>query len=440
MKGRLPPSDLDAEASVISASLLDEDACTESIELLSPRQFFSEPNRLIWEAVCAVHSRGQKVDVTTVVADLRQRGTVERVNVSYLGSVIDHTPAIGHVVDHCKIVWDRWKRRRLIEEAHWVAANGYGETPDSEFLEESDSRWWSVMSTHMDLGKDLKSAKEIACEVADSMRKGGPQGITTGTEALDRTGGMFPGDLIIGAGRPGMGKTSHADCVSLHVAHQGLWVASFSLEMPREQRITRMACAVKRLNVRRARSFKMDPQEEARFMNGLDRVSRLPLHMDDTASTSISTIQSKCRRLARDAERAESKLGLVVIDYLQLLTRRKQGQSMAEAVGDVTRAAKLMARDLNVPVLMLAQLNRSVEQREKKRPMLSDLRDSGRIEEDADTIWFYYRQDYYNEQMGRQERNGEADIIVAKGRNSGTGVVTVNFEAESCRFSDRKSF
>ncbi len=464
--GRVPPHDLDAEAAVLSAVLLTAEAFDRVQETLSPEHFYAEAHRRIFEAVLDLHGSGKQVDLVTVAGWLRDRERVAQVGgMEYLAQLSDATPAVAHVEAHARIIREKWRMRQLIATCQRVAAEGYSNSEEVQaFIDSAEQAVFDIArvpegSSVVAVKDAIHGAFQILAEAAK--RGGGITGTPTGYKQLDRKiAGLHPGDLYIVAGRPGMGKTSLVLNMAVNVAmprrravddsadaygegeieEAGDGVAFFSLEMPREQLAARLLAVEARVDVSRIRSGEIRREDWNKLTDAAARLGRLPIWLDDTPALTLLDLRAKIRRLQADVKRGDSpggpgKLGLVCIDYLQLMQGRRDAGSREQEISELSRGLKQLAKEMGVPVMALSQLNRSVETRttKDKRPQLSDLRESGAIEQDADAIFFIYRDEYY---FKDSPDRGIAEIIVAKQRNGPTGSVKVKFTSEFTRFDD----
>jgi replicative DNA helicase len=467
MGGRVPPHDLDTEAAVLSAVLLAPEAFDQVYELLRAEHFYSNANRLVYEAIVELNATGRPVDVVSVAAWLRDRERLAQMGgTPYLAQLVDATPAVAHVAAHARVVREKWRVRQLIATCQAFAAEGYGDCGDpQEFIDRAEQSIFDIArvpeSTAVQPVKDaIKNAFELLTIMS---RKGeGVSGVPTGFDRLDRKmAGLHAGDLYIVAGRPGMGKTAFVLNVAVNVAMErrvttsepdaphgggeveraGYGVAFFSLEMPREQLASRLLACEAKVNAGSIRSGQLRAQDWNLLTDAAGRLSKLPLWLDDTPALTLLDLRAKVRRLQADIERSTGdgppaeRLGLVVVDYLQLMQGRRDAGSREQEISELSRGLKQLAKELRVPVIALSQLNRSVETRttKDKRPQLSDLRESGAIEQDADTILFVYRDEYY---FPESPDKGIAEIIVAKQRNGPTGTVKTRFSPEFTRFDN----
>ncbi len=463
--GRVPPHDLDAEAAVLSACLLDQEALDRVLEILDPEYFYSEPNRLIYEACRQLSLGGTPVDVVSVASWLRSRELIQRVDVTYLGRIVDATPAVANVVHHARVVKEKWRLRRVIAVCHKYAAAGYGDVGvTQEYIDAAEQELYDIARTpETSTVHKLKDVLTTTFQQVTAAAERGDRitGVPTKYVDLDqKTAGLHPGDLMIVAARPGMGKTSFVLNVAVNVAtpmqvtvpgpgddgygqeveKPGWGVAVFSLEMPKEQVAARMVCAEGRVDVAKWRQGFLGQDDWANLTSAASLLATLPIWIDDSPGLGILELRAKVRRLKAEYSRHYGPnapgLGLVVIDYLQLMNGRKGAASREQEISEISRGLKQLAKELSVPVIALSQLNRGVETRggKDKRPMLSDLRESGAIEQDADTIIFIYRDEYYNRDTTNEK--GIAELIIAKQRNGPTGLVRTRFISSYTKFEN----
>jgi len=451
--GRVPPAAADAEAAVLSSCLLSGEALDAVQEILSAEHFYDPRHRLAYEAIIALLQVGRAVDTVSVAGVLRDRGRLEQAGgAAYLAELVDATPAIAHVEDHARTVREKWRLRSLIATCQRVAAEGYGDTGDVQtFVDEAEQAVFELARIKSESPiVPVKEAIRVAFDVLTKARQrgGGVTGFSTGFVELDqRTSGLHKGDLYIVAGRPGMGKTAfvlnlatnlaahHMRTTDEQAGHVGAGVAFFSLEMPREQLAARMLAAEARVNVANLRSGNVPNDDWNQLTESASRLGKLPLWLDDTPALSLLDLRAKVRRLQAELGRDGRELGLVAIDYLQLMSGRKGANSREQEISEISRGLKQLAKEMQVPVLALSQLNRGVENRGTKdrKPQLSDLRESGAIEQDADAIMFVYRDDYYNSDSLDA---GMAEIIIAKQRNGPTGTIKLRYTKECTRFDN----
>lgn len=462
-QGLVPPHDIDAETYVLSACLIKATLYDVVRGVgLEPDMFYADRHKIIFRAIGDLHEQGSPIDIGTVGAWLREREELQKVGGSpYLVQISDLAPAVldTHVEAYAKTVRDKARLRYLVAVLRQHAAEAYGTVEDTQgFLDAVEANVSEVarrFEGRRGLVRLAGAAERAYGHVAEAHRSGKAPGVPYGLELLDRkTGGMGPGDLIVVAGRPGMGKTAFVAGTAVHIASQQAdadasetssgAVAFFSLEMSAEQLALRSICSIGRLDSHRIRSGMVRGDEWPRLVEGVAELSHLPIWVDDTPGVSVADIRSRCRKLKADLEREREKdpqaplLKLVVIDYLQLMAKpARAGRDMSreQEVSANTRASKELAKELGCPVLLLSQLNRGVEQRGKddKRPHLADLRESGAIEQDADQVLFIYRDEYYYPDTADR---GIAEMIVAKQRNGPAGTVKVRFTGEYTRFDD----
>ncbi|WP_437620504.1 replicative DNA helicase [Sorangium sp. So ce1151] len=466
--GRVPPHDLDAEAAVLSAIMLHRDALDRVLEILKAEHFYSEANSRIYEGAQELATAGTPIDIVSVASWLRDRERLAQVGgAAYLAQLADATPAVAHVAAHARVVYEKWRVRQLIATCQRVAAEGYGDVGVvQEFIDGAEQAVYQLARTPQGtstqpIAQVLKAAFEQITAAAE--RGDRITGISTGYEKLDaKTAGLHDGDLSIIAARPGMGKTSFVLNLAVNVAsprtvsspgpdqaghgverHEpGFGAAVFSLEMPREQLATRMVCCEGRVDLGRLRQGFLQPDDWRRLTEAASFLSTLPIWVDDTPAITLLELRAKVRRIQAEYDRPPSdghsgrRVGLVVIDYLQLMKGRDGVNSREQEISEISRGLKQLAKELKVAVIALSQLNRAVETRttKDKRPQLSDLRESGAIEQDADNIMFIYRDEYYNPETTNHK--GIAEIIVAKQRNGPTGKVLTRFTASCTRFDN----
>jgi len=468
--GRVPPHDLDTEAAVLSAILLSSDSFDQVGDVLRIEHFYSDANRRIYEAIVDLQTTNRPVDVVSVATWLRDREMLQQVGgTPYLAQLTDAIPAVAHVGAHARVVREKWRVRQLIATCQRFAAEGYGSVGEvQQFIDSAEQAIFDIARVPESTAvRPVQEAIHGAFEilVAASKRGGGITGVPTGFAQLDRMcAGLHKGDLYIVAGRPGMGKTAFVLNLAVNVAmprrvatndpndplgsgdveQPGYGVGFFSLEMPREQLASRLLAGEARIDVSRIRGGNIRHEDWNKLTDAAARVGRLPLWLDDTPALGLLELRAKIRRLKADIQRKSTDgpqaqdLGLVVIDYLQLMQGRKDAQSREQEISELSRGLKQLAKEMGVPVIALSQLNRSVETRttKDKRPQLSDLRESGAIEQDADTIIFIYRDEYY---FKESPDRGIAEVIIAKQRNGATGTVKVRFTPEYTRFDNLAS-
>ncbi|HPB99483.1 MAG TPA: replicative DNA helicase, partial [Polyangiaceae bacterium] len=427
--------------------------------IVAADHFYSDANRKIFEAFVDLSANGRPIDILTVRSWLDDRGFLQRVGgAKYLAEILDAVPAVSNVDDYAKRIREKWRVRELISACRRVAAEGYGTIEDvQKFIDSAEQTVYDIARTpESTTVMSLRDVIQVTfTRITDSLRRGSRiTGTPTGFTRLDKlTGGLNEGDLTIVAARPGMGKTSLVLNMAVNVAlpkevrsedaeggeeyrlEQGAGVAIFSLEMPREQLATRLLCSEGRVDVSKVRQGGLQRDDWSRLTKAAGELSKLPIWIDDTSDLSVLELRAKVRRI-QSMQGDRGKLGLVMIDYLQLMSGNPKASSREQQISEISRNLKKLAKDLSVPVIALSQLNRAVETRgtKDKRPQLSDLRESGAIEQDADTIVFIYRDDYYNPEDPSVA--GLAELIVAKQRNGPTGRIKVRFTKSCTRFDN----
>lgn len=465
--GRVPPHDLDAEAAVICSCMVSRDAVDEVLVLLKPEHFYSEANARVFQAIQQLAIATTPVDLVSVVSWLRDREWIQKVGGrEYLGKILEETPSVKHPGAYARIVREKWRLRQLIATCERAAAEGRFDVGDAgEFIKSVAEQVDDIAQGGEQRGQLVPAGDALKAAfgqiVAAAERGDRILGIPTGYDRLDaKIAGLNDGDLLIVAARPGLGKTSFVLNVAVNVAsprpvrvpatevrpaherHEpGVGVCVFSLEMPREQLATRMACSEGRVDLGRVRQGHLHGDDWRKLTEAASYLASIPVWIDDTPAIGLLELRAKVRRQQALFDRPETdreparRVGLIVVDYLQLMKGREDVHSREQEISEISRGLKALAKELKVPVIALSQLNRAVESRGKdKRPQLSDLRESGAIEQDADTVIFLYRDDYYNHETS--DMKGIAELIIAKQRNGPTGKVKVRFTASCTRFDN----
>lgn len=425
---RLPPQQVEAEQAVLGAMLISTDAVAEAVELLEPDDFYRTAHRVVFSAMQRLYQDGQPIDVITTTAALTaDEATLESVGgVEYIAELAASIPTALHTVQYANIIKEKALMRRIIAVSTQIAEQGYdSEQTASELLAEAERRILELSQYRK--ARDFTHISDVLESTFDRIEQlyaseGQLTGVPTGYSELDHmTSGFQKSDLIIVAARPSVGKTAFALNVGQNVAvRAGLPVAIFSLEMSKDQLVQRMLCAEAYIDGHKLRNGTLDDEDWPKLSMGVSTLSNAPIYIDDSPGITVPEMRSKLRRL-----KLEHGLGFVVIDYLQLIQgRRSSGENRQQEISEISRTLKGLARELEVPIVALAQLSRSVEQRQDKRPMLSDIRESGSIEQDADIVAFLYRDDYYDPES---EKKNIIEIIIAKQRNGPTGKVELVF-------------
>jgi replicative DNA helicase len=430
---RTPPQDVLAEQSVLGGMLLSKDAISEVVEILRERDFYRPAHELIYDAILDLYSRGEPADPVTVAAELTKRGDLTRAGgAPYLHTLISSVPTAANASYYAKIIRERAIMRRLVEAGTKIVQLGY--TVEGEVDEAVNQAQAEVHAvTERRAAEDYIQLSELLPAAFDEIEKISSgvvgEGVKTGFKDLDAlTHGFHAGNMIVLAARPAVGKsTLGLDIARYASIHKGDTSVIFSLEMSRSEITMRMLSAEARVPLNNIRSGALSDEEWARMARRMGEISEAPLFIDDSPNLSLMEIRAKARRLKQ-----RHNLKLIVIDYLQLMTSGKRVENRQQEVSEFSRQLKLLAKELNVPVVAISQLNRSPEQRSDKKPMLSDLRESGSIEQDADVVILLHRDDLYDQQA----RSGEADLIVAKHRNGPTRTITVSAQLHFARFTD----
>jgi replicative DNA helicase len=436
---RVPPQSLEAEESVLGGIVLDNGALDRVVEVIQPEDFYRAAHQKVFRAMLALSERNEPVDLITLAEALRVRGELADVGgASYLAELAERVPTAANVAHYARIVRERSILRGLISAATEIATRGYEAVDDvGDLLDRAEQLIFNVSERQV-----RSSFAPIADVLVGSLKtierlyeqKQAITGVPTGFADLDRlTSGLQPSDLIIVAGRPSMGKTAFCLNIAEHAALRAdVGVAVFSLEMSKEQLAMRMLCAEARVDLARVRTGHLSDREFPKLAMAAGRLADAPIYIDDTPALSVLELRAKARRLKRDAS---SKLGLVIVDYIQLMRSAEGKDSREQEISEISRSLKALAKELQLPVVALSQLNRQVESRHPPIPRLADLRESGAIEQDADVICFLYREEYYVEDT---DKKGVAQVIVAKQRNGPTDAIELTFLREFTRFENRE--
>ncbi|WP_017815426.1 MULTISPECIES: replicative DNA helicase [Paenibacillus] len=424
---RVPPQNLEAEQAVLGAILLQAEALISVMERVDTEDFYDKTHQLIYEAMVHLGEENQPIDLITLTSLLQDRSQLEDIGgVSYLAKLANAVPTAANVDYYAQIIEEKSMLRRLIRTATQIVSEGYTGGEDvGSMLGDAERKILEISNRRT--GSGFIAIRDVLMEVFEKMEtlsenKGNTTGIPTGFIDLDKmTAGFQRSDLIIVAARPSVGKTAFALNIAQNVAVRAKeTVAIFSLEMSAAQLVQRMICAEANLDANAMRTGEFKEEDWMKLTMGIASLSEAEIYIDDTPGITVSEIRAKCRRLKK-----EKGLGMIVIDYLQLISGRgKAGENRQQEVSEISRTLKQIARELHVPVIALSQLSRGVEQRQDKRPMMSDLRESGSIEQDADIVSFLYRDDYYNQET---EKKNIIEIIIAKQRNGPVGTVELVF-------------
>lgn len=447
-QGKIPPQALELEEAVLGAMLIDKKGVDEVIDLIQPEAFYKTAHQTIFEAIFQLFQDSQPIDLLTVSSELRKKGKLESIGGEfYLVQLSQRVASSAHIEFHARIILQKFIQRSLIKISNEIIESAYKESTDVfDLLDEAESKLYDV--TQGNIKKSSESAQNLVLEakkkIEEISKREGLSGISTGFEKLDKlTSGWQPSDLIIIAARPGMGKTALTLSMARNIAvMKQIPVAFFSLEMSSIQLITRLISAETGLSSEKLRTGKLADHEWQQLNVKVTDLEKAPLYIDDTPSLSIFDLRAKARRLS-----SQHQIKLIIVDYLQLMTAgtsTKTGNREQE-ISTISRNLKALAKELDIPVIALSQLSRAVETRGgTKRPMLSDLRESGAIEQDADIVSFIYRPEYYNiDEWDDEERSpsqGQAEFIVAKHRNGGLDNIRLKFIGHLGKFEDLDSF
>ena len=439
--GKIPPNDVEAEQAVIGSMLTDRDAVISAIEVLKEEDFYREDNKTIYEAILNLYNRSEPIDIITLKAELTSMGMFDKIGgLEYIVGLPEKVPTTANVEKYISIVKEKSELRRLIKAANELIEQGYDPTENiDDIMNSAEKKIFNIMQD-----KDQKSYSPIKDVLIDAFteleqlynQKQHITGVPTGFIDLDyKTAGLHNSDLILIAARPAMGKSAFALNIATNAALKAKVPAVlFSLEMSKEQMVNRILCSEAMVDSNKVRTGKIDDDDWIKLADTMGDLSEAPIYIDDTPGISINEIRAKCRKL-----KLEKNIGLVVIDYLQLVqgsSKRAQG-SREQEISEISRSLKILAKEINVPVIALSQLSRAPEQRPDHRPMLSDLRESGAIEQDADIVMFLYRDDYYNEDS---EDKGLAEVIVAKHRAGSTGTVKLVWLGNYTKFANMERY
>jgi replicative DNA helicase len=436
---RVPPHSIEAESSVLGGLLLDNGAWDRVADLVSESDYYRAEHRLVYGAIAALINANKPADVITVFEQLTSQGKVDDVGgLAYLNTLAQFVPSAANIRRYAEIVRERAILRKLIAVSDEIATNAFNPKGKAvaNILDEAEQKIFNIGEEGSRMKQGFQSMDTLVVDLLDRVQEMADNpnditGVPTGFIDLDRmTAGLQAGDLVVLAARPSMGKTAFAINIAEHVAlNEGLPVAVFSMEMGAAQLAVRIVGSIGRINQGHLRTGKLTDDEWPRLTEAIEKLRNVSLHIDETPGLTPSELRANARRLARQC----GKLGLIVVDYLQLMSgSSSDGENRATELGEISRGLKMLAKELQCPVIALSQLNRSVETRTDKRPMMSDLRESGAIEQDADIIMFIYRDEYYTKDACKEP--GVAEIIIGKQRNGPTGVVKLAFLNVLTRF------
>ena len=441
---RIPPHSIEAESSVLGGLLLDNDAWDRVGDLLKEGDFYRYEHKLVFTAIGILINGSKPADVITVFEHLQSQGKAEEIGgLAYLNSLAQYVPSAGNIRRYAEIVRERSVLRKLVSASDEISTNAFNPKgrPVAAILDEAEQKIFNIGEEGARQKQGFQSMDTLVVDLLDRVQEMADNandvtGVPTGFYDLDRmTAGFQAGDLIVLAARPSMGKTALAINIAEHVAlNEGLPVAVFSMEMGAAQLAVRIVGSIGRIDQGHLRTGKLTDEEWPRLSEAIEKLRTISLHIDESAGLTSSELRANARRLSRQC----GKLGLIVVDYLQLMSgSSRDGENRATELGEISRGLKMLARELQCPLIALSQLNRSVEQRPDKRPMMSDLRESGAIEQDADIIMFIYRDEYYTKDECKEP--GVAEVIIAKQRNGPTGTVKLAFMNKITKFESLAS-
>ena len=441
---RVPPHSAEAESSVLGGLLLDNSSWDRVSDLLTESDFYRFEHRLVFGAVGALVNSAKPADVITVFEHLQNQGKAEEIGgLAYLNSLAQYVPSSGNIRRYAEIVRERGILRKLVSASDEISTSAFNPRgrPVATILDEAEQKIFNIGEEGARTKQGFQAMETLVVKLMDRVQEMADNpndvtGVPSGFYDLDRlTAGFQAGDLIVLAARPSMGKTALAINIAEHVAlNEGLPVAVFSMEMGAAQLAVRVVGSIGRIDQSHLRTGKLTDDEWPRLTEAIEKLRSIPFHIDESAGLSSGELRASSRRLARQC----GKLGLIVVDYLQLMSgSTNDGENRATELGEISRGLKMLAKELQCPVIALSQLNRSVETRPDKRPMMSDLRESGAIEQDADIVMFIYRDEYYTKEACKEP--GVAEIIIAKQRNGPTGMIKLAFLKPITKFESLAS-
>lgn len=437
--GRIPPHSIEAEQSVLGAMILDKESINTAIEIIRPDDFYKEANGEIFEAIILLFNKNEPVDLITLSEELKRRGTLENIGgVTYLANLSSGVATTANTKYYCKIVEEKSLLRRLIRSSNEIMGKAYEDAEEvTAIIEKAEKDIFDItQGTHREGFSPISEVLLTSFAKIEEMaaNKGGLTGLTTGFIDIDnKLSGLQKSDLVLLAARPSMGKTAFGINIATNAALKAKAnVAIFSLEMSKEQLVQRMISATAHVDLQKIISGKLTEDEWLQIINSMGPLSQSNVYIDDTAGIPLMEMKAKCRRL-----KIEKGLDLIVIDYLQLMTMEGHNENRQQEISAISRGLKALAKEMDCPVIALSQLSRAPELRADHRPILSDLRESGAIEQDADVVMFLYRDDYYNEES---ELKNIGEVIVAKHRNGPTGTVELVWKGEFTKFLNKEGF
>jgi len=432
---RIPPQNVEAEMATLGAMLLDEKVIPEILELIDESSFYRQEHRIIFKSIVSLFDQRKKIDILTISEDLNKKKLLEKVGgATYLTTLADFVPTSANAAYYARIVKEKGILRSLINSATEIVSSAYkGEEDVSNILDRAEKLIFEISDRRIEGGYvHIKDIIKDGIELIESLyhKKSHVTGVPTGFKDFDlKTAGLQKGDLIIAAGRPSMGKSAFVTSIASHVAiEENIPVVIFSLEMSKEQLMQRFLCAQAKVEVNRVRTGFLAPSEWPILTSAAGKLSEAPIYIDDTPAMNIFELRAKARRL-----KTHYDIQLMLVDYLQLIRGMRRGDSRQQEISEISQGLKALAKELHIPIIAVSQLSRAVESREGHRPKLSDLRESGAIEQDADVVVLLFREEYYNP---TEENRGKADIMIAKQRNGPVGSINLTFLKEYMKFAD----
>ncbi|MBL7068887.1 MAG: replicative DNA helicase [Candidatus Omnitrophica bacterium] len=430
------PHNLEAETAVLGSMIIDKDAVAVAIQALEPSSFYKDANQKIFTTIVTLYDKNKAIDMLTIVEELRKKDNLEKVGgASYIADLTSAIPTAANIIHYTKIVKEKYILRQLISTSTAVIQESYTPRTDvDELLDKAETMIFEITSRKHSETKyiQLKDIIKDSIETIDNLyqRKENVTGAATGFHELDAmTAGFQKSDLIVIAGRPSMGKSALAASIAEHIGTvEKTPIAFFSLEMAKEQLVQRMLCSHARVNAHKVRTGFLSQSDWPKLTNAAGKLSEAPLYIDDTPTMSALELRAKARRM-----KAQHDIQLIIVDYLQLMQGAVRAENRQQEISEISRSLKALARELSVPLIAISQLSRAVEQRSDHRPQLSDLRESGAIEQDADLVLLLLREEYYNP---TEENKGVAEVMIAKQRNGPVGSVRLAFIAEYAKFEN----
>lgn len=435
IEGKIPPQNIEAEIAVLGSMLIEENALSQAIELMNENYFYNDSHRGIFKAIVSIYTQSKPADLITVIEELRKNNALDKCGgASYITSLTQAVPTAANITHYAKIVREKYILRSLIATGTQIVTESYqGEADPNDLLDKSERMIFEIMTkkTNTSFVPVSEVVKE-SIELIDNLyqRKENITGVPTGFHEFDMmTAGLQPSDLIIIAGRPSMGKSALATCIAEHAGIvERVPTALFSLEMAKHQLAQRMLCSHAKVEFHKVRTGFLSQSDWPKLTNAASKLSEAPIFIDDTPSISILELRAKARRL-----KSQHDIQLVIVDYIQLMRGPAKVDNRQQEISEISRSLKALAREINAPVIGISQLSRAVESRSDRRPQLSDLRESGAIEQDADVVLLLLREEYYNP---TPENRGLAELIVAKQRNGPVGSINLAFIKEFTRFEN----